>query len=205
LNDASAPTHYNLGLALSMLRQYPDAMREFESAVRIDPSHAEAQNNLGAMLHVAGRLDEAATHYRRAFELRPDNAEARSNLGRLLLLQNRDTDAAAVFEEALKVQPDSVPALTGLAWIRATSSDAEMRRPGQALALADRARQLSGGRDPQALDAMAAAYAGLNEWDKAVQAINAGITVAEAAGQNLLATDMRERLRMYQQHQPVRR
>lgn len=205
LNDGSAPTHYNLGLALSMLRQYADAQREFEAAVRIDPSHAEAHNNLGAMLHVAGRLDEAAGHYRRAFELRPENVEARSNLGRLLTLQGKAADAAAVFEEALQLQPDSVPALTGLAWIRATSSDDGLRRPGQALALAGRARQLSGGRDPQALDAMAAAYAALAEWDKAVQAVTAGIAVAEQSGQALLSGEMRQRLQQYQQQQPVRR
>jgi hypothetical protein len=205
LNDGSAPTHYNLGLALSMLRQYPEATREYEAAVRIDPSHAEAHNNLGAMLHVAGRLDEAAVHYRRAFELRPDNVEARSNLGRLLLLQGKIGEAAAVFEEALSVQPDSVPALTGLAWIRATSADDTLRRPGQGLALAERARQLSGGRDPQSLDAMAAAYAALGEWDQAIRAATAGIAAAEQSGQQLLAADMRGRLDQYQQHQAVRR
>ncbi len=205
LNDASAPTHYNLGLALSMLRRYPEALREYETTVRLDPSHAEAHNNLGAMLHVAGRLDEAAAHYRRAFELRPENLEARSNLGRLLLLQNRAAEAASVFEQALQLQPDSVPALTGLAWIRATSASADLRRPGQALALAERARQISGGRDPQALDAMAAACAALGEWDKALQVVNAGIALADATGQQLLANDMRERLALYQQHQAVAR
>ena len=137
LNYDSAPTHYNLGLALSMLRQYPEATREYEAAVRVDPNHAEAHNNLGAMLHVAGRLDDAAPHYRRAFELRPENAEAHSNLGRLLLLQGKAADAATQFEQALAAQPDSVSALTGLAWIRATSADAPLRRPGQAVALAD--------------------------------------------------------------------
>jgi tetratricopeptide (TPR) repeat protein len=188
-----------------MLHQYPDATREYEAAVRLDPAHAEAHNNLGAMLHVAGRLDEAAAHYRRAIELRPENAEARSNLGRLLLLQNKAVEAAAAFDDTLKLQPDSVPALTGLAWIRATSASADLRRPGQALAMAERARQLSGGRDPQAFDAMAAAYAALDDWDKAAQAITAGIAVAEAAGQGLLAADMRQRLQQYQQHQPLRR
>ena len=134
-------------------------MREYEAAVRIDPNHAEAHNNLGAMLHVAGRLDEAAAHYRRALELRPDNVEARSNLGRLLMLQGKTADAAAQFERALAVRPESVSALTGLAWIRATAVDARIRRPGQAVSLADRARQLSRGQDPQAFDALAAAYA----------------------------------------------
>lgn len=202
LNGDSAPTHYNLGIALSMLRQYAEATREYEAAVRLDPSHAEAHNNLGAMLHVAGRLDEAATHYRKAFDLRPENAEARSNLGRLLLLQDKAGEAAPQFEQALRVQPDSVSALTGLAWIRATAADAQLRRPGQAIALAERARQLSEGRDPQAFDALAAGYAALGEFDTAIRVIRAGIAAAEAAGQALLAADMRTRLQLYEQRRP---
>lgn len=201
LNDESAPTHYNLGVALSMLRQYADATREFESAVRIDPDHADAHNNLGAMYHVAGRLDEAASHYRRALELRPENVEARANLGRLLMLQGKLAEAAAQFDQGLAVQPDSVASLTGLAWIRATAGDASVRRPGQAVTLAEHARQLSGGRDPQAFDALAAAYAALGEFDKAVQVVRTGIQVAEASGQAPLAAEMRDRLQLYEQRQ----
>lgn len=203
LDDTSASAHYNLGLALSMLRQYPQATREYEAAVRIDPNHADAHNNLGAMLHVAGRLDEAVPHYRKAFELRPENAEARSNLGRLFMLQGKVADAAQQFEQALVVQPASVSALTGLAWIRATSAEAALRRPGQALAMADRARQLSGGRDPQAFDAMAAAYAALGEFEKAVTVARTGIQVADATGQAVLAAAMRERVAQYERHAPV--
>jgi Flp pilus assembly protein TadD len=205
LNNDSAPTHYNLGLALSMLRQYEEASREYESAVRLDPDHADAHNNLGAMLHIAGRLDEAAAHYRRALELRAENSEARSNLGRLLMLQGKTSDAALQFEQALATQPASVSALTGLAWIRATSADAQLRRPGQAVALADRARQLSRGQDPQAFDALAAAYAALGEFDNAVQVARAGIQAAQAVGQPLLAADMQERLALYQQHRTFTR
>lgn len=202
LNADSAPTHYNLGIAYAMLRQYRDAMREYEAAARIDPLHAEAHNNLGAMLHVAGRLDEAALHYRRALELRPDNVEARSNLGRLLTLQGKSVDAAAEFEQALRVQPESVAALTGLAWIRATSADAAVRRPGQAVAMAERARQISRGQDVQAFDALAAGYAALGEFDKAVIAATAGIQTADATGQSLLAAEMRTRLEGYKERKP---
>jgi len=200
LNKDSAPTHYNLGIVLSMLRRYPEAMREYEAAVKIDPAHAEAHNNLGAMLHVNGELDAAAVHYRRALELRPDNTEARANLGRLLMLQGKSAAAAAEFEQTITVQPDAIPALTGLAWIRATSADASLRRPGQALALAERARQLSKGQDPQAFDAMAAAYAGLGVFEQAIATARVGIQVAQAAGQTLLADEMRARLQLYESH-----
>lgn len=203
LNRDSAPTHYNLGLALSMMRQYPEAQREYEAAVKLDPRHAEAHNNLGAMLHVAGQLDQAATHYRQALELRPENGEARANLGRLLLLQGKTAEAASQFEQGLTTQPESVALLTGLAWIRATSAEASLRRPGQAVAMADKARQLSQGQDPQAYDALAAAYAALGEFEKAVQAERLGIQVATNTGQQMLAAQMLERLQGYEQRKPL--
>ena len=202
LNKDSATTHYNLGLALSMLRQYPEATREYEAAVKLDPKHAEAQNNLGAMLHVAGRLDEAATHYRQALDLRPENVEARANFGRLLSIQGKPAAAATEFERGLTFAPESVSLLTGLAWIRATSVDATLRRPGQAVAMADKARQLSQGQEPQAFDALAAGYAALGAFDQAMQAARIGINLATASGQALLAAQMLERLRLYQQRTP---
>lgn len=202
LNPDSAATHYNLGVALSMLREYADATREFESAVRLDPDHAEARNNLGAMLHVAGRFDEAAAHYRKAIELRPENAEAHSNLGRLLTLQSKPREAVPLFEQALAIDPDLVSALTGLAWIRATTADAAFRRPGQAVALAERARQASGGRDPNAFDALGAGYAALGDFDQAAKAARLGIALAEAAGSQPLVAEMGERLQLYEQHKP---
>jgi Tfp pilus assembly protein PilF len=202
LNGDSAPTHYNYGLALSMLRQYDEATREFETTIRLDPNHAEGHNNLGAMLHVSGQFDRAAVEYRKAIELRPDNAEAHANLGRLLMLQGKPADAAASFDRALALKPDVVSALTGLSWIRATSADPGLRRPGQAVTLADRARQLTGGDDPLAFDSMAAGYAALGEFDAAVRAVQLGIGVAERRGLGALAADMRGRLALYQQRKP---
>jgi tetratricopeptide (TPR) repeat protein len=154
------------------------------------------------MLHVAGRLDEAATHYRQALELRPENVEARANFGRLLLIQGKPAAAAAEFERGLTFAPDSVSLLTGLAWIRATSAEPTLRRPGQAVAMADKARQVSQGQDPQAFDALAAGYAALGEFDQAMQAARIGINVATASGQSLLAAQMLERVRLYEQRKP---
>jgi tetratricopeptide (TPR) repeat protein len=202
LNPDSAPTHYNYGLALSMLRQYGEAIREFETTVRLDPAHAEGHNNLGAMLHIAGQFDKAAVEYRKAIELRPDNAEAHANLGRLLMLQGRPGEAAGAFDRALALKPDVVAALTGLSWIRATAGDPALRRPGQAVTLAERARQLTGGDDPLAFDSMAAGYAALGEFDAALRAVQIGIDVAERRGMPALAADMRGRLALYQQHKP---
>ena len=69
------------------------------------------------------------------------------------------------------------------------------------MALAERARQLSRGQDPQAFDALAAAYAALGEFAQAARVGVAGIEVALASGQQSLAAEMRDRVLLYEQRQ----
>lgn len=198
LNPESAPTHYNLGLALSVMRRYPDALAEFEAAVRIDPRHADAQNNVGALLHVSGRLDEAIEHYARAIELRPDNAEAHSNLGRALTAQRKYAQAAASFNRSIALNPLAAGAYTGLTWLQASAPDDAVRKTEEALESGLRAVELSDRRDASALDALAAAYAASGDFALATQAATEAMQVADSAGQTALWVEIRDRLRLYQ-------
>jgi tetratricopeptide (TPR) repeat protein len=205
LNPGSAPTHYNLGIALSRERRLSDALAAFEEAVRIDPDYAEAHNNLGAMLHVAGRLDEAAAHYRRAAALRPDNADAHSNLGRVLTLTGADAAAVEAFRRALALRADHVSALSGLSWVLATTPAGDLRQPSEAVTLGERAAAMTGNADPVVLDALAAAYAAAGRFDRAVPAARLAHEAATRAGLTALADDIVARLALYEGHQPYRR
>jgi Flp pilus assembly protein TadD len=197
LEPGSAAAHYNLGLALSMQRQFSEATSAFETAVRLDPSHAEALNNLGAMHQLAGRLGEAASNYRRALALRPDNDEARTNLGRVLLSEGRESLAAAEFRQALVSRPDSAAALAGLAWLLATSEDPALRNPAEAVRLGERAITLASG-DATVLDALAAAYAAAGRYDRAVATARAAVDAATRAGAPAAADQIRGRLAVYE-------
>lgn len=198
LNSESAPGHYNLGLALSMLKRFDAAAAEFEAAVRIDPGHAEAYNNLGAMRHVAGDLAGAADYYRRAAEIRPDNAEAHNNLGRVLLTQGREAAALAEFRAALAVNPDLASALSGVAWVLATASQTELRNVADAVRAGERAVAIASADKPTALDALAAAYAAAGQFDRAAATARSAIDAAVAAGNQALADQIRQRLAAYQ-------
>ena len=61
----SAKAHINLGSALSKLPgRLPDAMVEYQVALRIEPDYAEAHYNLGkALLQLPGRLPEAIAEH----------------------------------------------------------------------------------------------------------------------------------------------
>ncbi len=204
LNDESAPTHYNLGYALSARGRREEAIAEFQAALRIDPDYAQAHNNLGALLQIGGQPDAALDHYRRAVALRPDNVEARANLGQLLSIRGRAAEAAAQFIEALALSGDNVQSLGGLAWIRATASNPALRNTDEAIRLAERAAAITGDRDPTALDALAAAYASAGRYEEAVRFARIGLDLSTSAGQIAVAAQFRQRLELYQKRQPVR-
>ena len=204
LNRESAPTHYNLGYALSARGRRDEALVEFEEALRIDPEYAQAHNNLGALLQIAGRADAALEHYRRATTLRPDNIESHANFGQLLSIRGRPAEAVVQFSEALALNADTVQALAGLAWIRATAADPSLRNAAEAVRLAERAGVLTRHQDVTAIDALAAAYAEAGRFDEAVRVARSGLAHATAAGQAPVADQFRQRIELYQQRQPLR-
>jgi Tfp pilus assembly protein PilF len=204
LNGESAPTHYNLGFALSARGRRDEAIVQFQEALRIDPDYAQAHNNLGALLQVNGQPDQALDHYRRAVALRPDNLESRTNLAQLLSNQGRVSEAADQFREALALRAEHPQALAGLAWIRATAWDPALRDAGEAVRLAERAAAATRSRDVVALDALGAAYASAERYEDAIRVARTGLELAMSAGQMTVAAQFRQRLELYDRRLPVR-
>jgi Flp pilus assembly protein TadD len=66
LRPDSPGIHQNLGIALALSGQLPQAIEHFERALMLDPSFAEAHLALARALTDAGRLQEAAVHREKA-------------------------------------------------------------------------------------------------------------------------------------------
>jgi Tfp pilus assembly protein PilF len=204
LNADSAPTHYNLGYALSARGRRDEAMAQFAAALRIDPDYALAHNNLGALLQLGGRTDEARAHFERAVALRPDNVEARANLGQLLSNRGELAGAVEQFAAVIAQRPDHAQALAGLAWIRATAAEPTLQRGDEAVRLAERAAALTNHRDLAALDALGAAYAATGRYDEAIGAARQGRELAAAAGQRAVVAQFEQRIELYRKREPLR-
>jgi tetratricopeptide (TPR) repeat protein len=71
---------YQHGTDLLVARKYPNAIEEFNSALRWNSASVEAHNNLGIALASVGRMDEAVDQFKEALAIDPGFEDARRNL-----------------------------------------------------------------------------------------------------------------------------
>ena len=120
----SAKVHNDLGDALEKLPgRLPDAIVEYQVALRIDPDYTEAHSNLGsALAQLPGRMPDAITEFQAALRIDPDYAEAHYNLGTALSqLPGRMPDAIAAYQAALRINPGYASAHNNLGLALANS------------------------------------------------------------------------------------
>jgi tetratricopeptide (TPR) repeat protein len=91
-----------------------------------------------------------------------------------------------------------------IAWLLATSDDANVADPTQAINFAQKACELTNYKMPQVLDTLAAAYAAAGEFGKAVEAAEKALQLAEASNDATLIRKINKRLDLYKQNRPYR-
>jgi len=196
--------HHNLGTALLRLDKIEEAIRELSEAVRLRPHFAEAHYNLALAFLRKENLQKASDQLVRTTELQPGNAEARHQLALTWSRLGRFDDAIREHLEVIRQRPDWGPPLNDLAWIRATHPDPSYRDGREALRLAQEAVRLTGDGDANVLDTLAAAYAELGEFERAVEVETRALDQAKANGQSDRVQDFGIRLQLYREGRPYR-
>ena len=103
-NPDSPDLHNDLGVTLmGMLGGVPEAVAEFEAAVRLKPDSPEFHDNLGlALAQMPGRLPDAVAEYRTALRIDPNFQAAHLNLGLAWMsMPGRLQDAIAEYQAAI--------------------------------------------------------------------------------------------------------
>ena len=190
----------NAGVAWLRKGGLDEAMPLLRRAVELDPQDAAGQYNLGlALLRKAG-FDEAIVRFQNALSLVPRDAQTHNDLAVALVQKRRFAAAVAQFRAAIGIDPQFAQAQSNLAWLLATSPEAAVRDGPEALKLAAKAVDLSHGKDPSMLDALAAAYAETGRFPEAVQTARRAL---DLAAQPLIPA-LKARLAMYERQQPFR-
>jgi tetratricopeptide (TPR) repeat protein len=100
--ELKALKHNERGLELFSKGKLEQAIKEYEEALRADPSLAAAHNNLGSAHFAAGRFEEAAASFRRACELDTAYGQAHFNLALAHLKLGREKEANESLTAALR-------------------------------------------------------------------------------------------------------
>jgi len=204
LDPGDAKAHNNLGVHLLQQGGLDEAITHFQNAVEIDPEYGNAQSNLGIALLQIGRFDEAIIHLQKALAVNPRHAQTHLNLGNAFYLQGEIPEALAHWRQGLRVDPNHLPLLNQTAWVLATCPEASVRNGTEAVKLAQRAVQVSGGRDPAILDTLAAAYAEVGRFPEAVQTTRQALALATQQNTQPLAEGLRARIALYEAKTPFR-
>ncbi len=157
------------------------------------------------------RPDRLGGCYRLAYEhlirLIGDNADAQMGLAGVYGQSGQRAMAVEHYRRAIALKPDLVAALNNLAWLLATSPEAEIRNGPEAVRLAEKACELSGYREAFLMGTLAAAYAEAGQFTNAVSLARRAITTASARGYVNVVTNNERLLKIYESgrpyHEPV--
>jgi tetratricopeptide (TPR) repeat protein len=120
----SPRAHQAMGENYFVLRNMPDADKEFRDALRLRPDIPEVHLELGEVYAGAFQWPKAEEEFRAQVKLQPGNAEAFYRLGAALLEQGKVHEARAELSRADKLMPDMPETLYSLGKAASLEGDA---------------------------------------------------------------------------------
>src|SRR5438445_4258983 len=121
----SARAHQALAENYFVLRQMPQAEREYREALRLRPELPGLHLELGQVYANSAQWPKAEAEFRAETKLRPGNAEAAYRLGAALLQQGKATEALEELRRANDRNPDMPETLYSLGKAASLSGDAQ--------------------------------------------------------------------------------
>ncbi len=131
----------------------------------------------------------------------PDQFETLAALASLYDAQKRPKDTLETYRRMMRVRPQDLVAINNVAWILATSRDASLRKPDEAIQLAKRVCDSTKNQFPPALDTLAAAYAAAGQFDEAIATAEQALERMGARADSPQAISLKARLELYRKHE----
>jgi tetratricopeptide (TPR) repeat protein len=200
-------------------RAWDDILSRLRYAISVGPDYWQASYYLGYFLeerslHVdsveADRLKtEAIDAYRQGLAVSPAEAQLHRGLGALSAEKGNISEAIEHYQFNLGIHhrnPEDADgaSMIALAWIFATSADANFRDAAKAVSLAEHACELTGNRDAGYLSTLGAAYAEAGRFAKAEAALRIALKLASATRQDPLVAQIQKELELCKEGKPYR-
>ncbi len=191
--------------AMSGLGEDAEAVRVLERLVQLEPDNVEKWKMLAEGREKLGRSTRAVTAWKELLEIRPCDLNALGNVDRLLRDQSRFAEIVIHFEKGVKNCPDIVANANNLAWALATLPDPGVRDGARAVEIAERLISKLDQRDPNVLDTLAAAFAEVGHFERAVKTQEESVQGAQRQKLPPAALAvLRDHLTSYRAGRPIR-
>ncbi|MGA3017377.1 MAG: tetratricopeptide repeat protein [Bryobacteraceae bacterium] len=116
--------HHNLGVAFADEGRFPEAIKQYQAALQIEPNAANVQTDYGNALAKSGRIPEAIEHYEAALRVLPDSPITHNDLANALAATpGSEPEAIAEYQTALRLKADYEEARKNLAQVQSNAAE----------------------------------------------------------------------------------
>jgi tetratricopeptide (TPR) repeat protein len=165
----TAAAYNDRGIVWMERRQIDKAIDDFTEAIRLEPKEPEYYCNRGDMWCKKREYDKAIKDATDAAALDHRYATPYFVRGLAWAGKKEYDKAIADYAEAMRLDPQSSELYNRRAWLRATCPDARFRDGAKAVKDATLACELSNSTDPDCFGTLAAAYAEVGDFEKAIK------------------------------------
>jgi len=199
-NPDSATALRLLGAALAIQGRTDEAVESLQRGLQLASGDADSLVNLGAVYAQRGEYDLAIEQFELVLAEEPEHLGALRNLGSALEADGQSARAVEVLSRTVDLAPDWIDLMTELAWILATDRNPDVRAPGEAVALAERAQEQASQPIARSLDVLATAYAAEGRFEEASRTAMEAMRLARSHGELEQADEIRSRLLLFQEN-----
>ena len=199
-----ADIHFVIGIILKERKKTEAAFEAFEKARGMNPHDFRILIELGSILLNLDRYEEALTRLNAARKINAADVQLKRSLGKVhyryansLRDKGMISEAIANYQDALRNDTKQLDAANQLSLLLATTSNAALRSPAEALALAGRLCKITQNKNPEFLDTLSVVYAANKNFKAAVAAAQQALQIWEKSNNPTAAAATRSRLTLY--------
>ena len=199
-----ADIHFIIGIILQERKNTEAALEALEKARVMNPQDFRILSELGSILIKLTRYEEALTHLNAALKINAGDVQLKRFLGKAHFqfansLRNEGliSEAIANYQDALRNDTKQLDAANQLSLLLSTTSNAALRSPTEALALAGRLSKITQNKNAEYLDTLSIAHAANKNFEAAAAAAQRALQIWEQSNKPAAAAATRSRLTLY--------
>ena len=125
-NDADA--HYQLGFAYMVLGRGREALREYETSLRLDPKGLTHRHSLADTYLISKMNEDAIRHFKIILQNHPKDIQALRGMGEALIQQKNFQEALIYCQKAYVISPNTPEVIDSYAWAAYLSGNIDLAR-----------------------------------------------------------------------------